>query len=106
MYSPGMKKLELFRMGKAVPGTNIVHLLEYILYPEEKGSIPPPGFDEFLDGLKKIELESQWVRNASVIEELDDNENGWDSDGMASSESESEKSDDGEEEDDDNERMK
>ena len=85
------EKLELFKMGKAVPGTNIVHLLEYILYPEEEGSIPPRGFDQFLDGLKKIELESQWVRNASVIEELDNNEDGWDSDEMMNSECESEK---------------
>ena len=84
------EKLELFKAGKAVPGTNIIRLLEYILYPEEEGSIPPRGFDQFLEGLKKIELESQWVRNTSVIKELDNNENGWDSDEMVNSESESE----------------
>ena len=97
------EKLELFKMGEAVPGTNIVHLLEYILYPEEEDSIPPRGFDQFLDGLKKIELESQWVRNASVIEELDNNEDGWDSDEMMNSECESEKSDDEEEKYEDDE---
>ena len=70
-------KLELRSMGDVVPGTNLVHLLEYILYPEEEDSEPPRGFEQFLKGLKKIELESQWVRNASVIEELDNNEDGW-----------------------------
>ena len=33
--------------------------------------------NNFSKGWKKIELESQWVRNASVIEELDNNEDGW-----------------------------
>ena len=70
-------KLELRIMGDVVPGTNLVHLLEYILYPEEEDSEPPRGFEQFLKGLKKIELDSQWVRNAGVIEELDNNEDGW-----------------------------
>ena len=46
-------KLELRIMGDVVPGTNLVHLLEYILYPEEEDSEPPRGFEQFLKGLKK-----------------------------------------------------
>ena len=86
------EKLELYKDYKTVPGTNIVQLLEYILYPQDKDALPPTGFDEFLDGLKKIELESQWVRNADVIKELDNNEDGWDSDKGRSSDSDSEQS--------------
>ena len=86
------EKLELYKDYKTVPGTNIVQLLEYILYPQDEDALPPTGFDEFLDGLKKIELESQWVRNADVIEELDNNEDGWNSDKGRSSDSDSEQS--------------
>ena len=86
------EKLELYKDYKTVPGTNIVQLLEYILYPQDKDALPPTGFDEFLDGLKKIELESQWVRNADVIKELDNNEDGWNSDKGRSSDSDSEQS--------------
>ena len=86
------EKLELYKDYKTVPGTNIVQLLEYILYPQDEDALPPTGFDEFLDGLKKIELESQWVRNADVIEELNNNEDGWNSDKGRSSDSDSEQS--------------
>ena len=44
------------------------------------------------------------MRNASVIEELDNNEDGWDSDKTVSSECESEKSDD-DDDDDEHETM-
>ena len=60
-------------------------LLTFILYPEEYDEENPDenileGFDEFMNGLKKIELKSQWVLNARVIEALDNNDNGWGSD--------------------------
>ena len=53
------EKLELYKDYKTVPGTNIVQLLEYILYPQDEDSLAPTGFNEILDGLKKIELELQ-----------------------------------------------
>lgn len=67
-------KLQLVVFDESIHGTNIVDLLEYVLYPESKASKQPKGFDQFLHGLKQIGLESQWVRNTSVIEELDQNE--------------------------------
>ena len=42
----------------------------------------------FIIGLKNIDLESQWVRNACVIAALDDNNNnGWEPDNYSDSES-------------------
>ena len=68
---------ELTIDGKAVPNTNIVKLVKYILYPEDEKVKVPDGFNTFLEGLKDIGLESEWVRNESVKEELDNNENDW-----------------------------
>ena len=86
-------------------GSNIIELLTFILYPEEYDEENPDenipeGFDEFLYGLRKIELESQWVRNARVIHALDNNNDGWRS---ADSSDADIDSDDGNETDDDNE---
>ena len=59
----------------------------------------------FLDALKEIGLESQWVRNETVINALDNNENNWDTtdeeDDTSESDS-SEKSDDDEKNEDEN----
>ena len=86
-------------------GSNIIELLKFILYPEEYDEESPDenipeGFDEFRNGLKKIELESQWVRNARVIAALDNNDNRWGPDDSSDSDSDS---DDGDKNDIDNE---
>ena len=69
-------KLQLVIDDRTIPNTNILELVQYILYPERDDEIDPPhGFDLFVEELKNIGLESQWVRNETVIEALDDNEN-------------------------------
>ena len=82
-----------------------VILLTFILYPEEYDAENPDenlpkGIADFLYGLRKIELESQWVRNARIIVALDDNDNGWGSDDSSDADIDS---DDGNETGDDNE---
>lgn len=110
------KKLQLVINNRAIPNTNIVELVEYILYPEgDDGADPPNGFEIFIEELKRIGLESQWVRNESVIKSLDDNENDWNTTDSESSdeehaeresssgtESDSEMNDDDKVDDDDN----
>ena len=76
------ENLQLVVEGSVVRGSNIIELLTFILYPEEYDDENPDenipeGFDDFLYGLRKIELESQWVRNACVIHALDNNNDGW-----------------------------
>ena len=101
---------------RAIPNTNIVELVEYILYPEgDDGEDPLNGFETFVKELKRIGLESQWIRNESVIEALDENENDWNTTDSESSdeehaeresssetESDSEMNDDDKVDDDDN----
>ena len=70
-------QLQLVIHNRSVPRTNIVELVQYILYPESKDTSQPRGFDVFLEALKEIGLESQWVRNETVINALDNNENDW-----------------------------
>ena len=70
-------QLQLVIDNRSVPRTNIVDLVQYILYPESKDTSQPRGFEVFLDALKEIGLESQWVRNETVINALDNNENDW-----------------------------
>ena len=81
-------KLQLVIHNRSVPRTNIFELVQYILYPENKDTSQPRGFDVFLEALKEIGLESQWVRNETVINALDNNENEWnttDDDSVSSS---------------------
>ena len=68
---------ELTIDGVTVPNTNILKLVKYILYAEDEHLKIPNGFNTFVEGLKTIGLESEWVRNESVKEELDINENDW-----------------------------
>ncbi len=68
---------ELTIDGATVPNTNILKLVKYILYAEDEHLKIPNGFNTFVEGLKTIGLESEWVRNESVKEELDNNENDW-----------------------------
>ena len=72
------EKLQLVINNRHVPRTNIVDLVQYILYPESDDAKLPRGFDTFLEGLKEIGLESQWVRNETAINALDNNQNNWD----------------------------
>ena len=94
--------------GSVVRGSNIIELLTLILYPEEYDAENPDenlpeGIADFLYGLRKIELESQWVRNARVIYILDNNVNGWDFYGEDSSDADIDSDNDNETGDDNEE---
>ena len=91
---------ELTIDGASVPNTNILKLVKYILYPEDKHLKVPNGFNTFIEGLKTVGLESEWVRNESVKQVLDNNENDWDT----TDESDSEEEDDGDKERDDGDK--
>ena len=92
------EKLQLVINNRPVPRTNIVDLVQYILYPESEEAKPPRGIDTFLEELKEIGLESQWVRNETVINALDNNQNSWDTTDEEDDESESESSNDSDDE--------
>ena len=99
------ENLQLVVEGSIVCGSNIIELLTFILYPEEYDEENPDenlteGIADFLYGLRKIELESQWGRNARVIPALDNNNDGW---GSADSSDADIDSADGNATDDDNE---
>ena len=65
--------------------------MQYALYPEgEEDANPPTGFKSFVEELQRIGLESQWVRNASVIDALDNNDHEWDTTDSESSASDEE----------------
>ena len=72
------KKLELVVDNRPISNTNIIELTQYILYPEDDDTDPPTGFERFVEELKRVGLEPQWVRNESVIKALENNENEWD----------------------------
>ena len=94
-------KLQLVIDGRAIPNTNSVDLVQYILYPEGNDEIEPPhGFDMFVEELKRIGLEAQWVRNETVINALNDNENEWDT----TNDDDDDDNDDEEEEEDKNDK--
>ena len=90
---------ELTIDGVSVPNTNILKLVKYILYPEDEHLKVPNGFNTFVEGLKTIGLESEWVGNESVKQVLDDNENDWNTtdDSEDSDDSKEEKVEEGEE---------
>ena len=69
------EKLRLVINNRPVLRINVVDLVQYILYPESEDAKAPRGFDTFLEGLKKIGLKSQWVRNETVNNALDNNQN-------------------------------
>ena len=84
-------KQQLVIDGRAIPNTNIIELVQYVLYPEgEVDANPPTGLKSFVEELQRIGLESQWVRNASVIDALDNNDHEWDTTDSESSASDEE----------------
>ena len=83
-------QLRLIVDGRVKQKTNIVELVEHLLYPERKGVDTPNGFDMFVDGLSRIGLESHWVRNEYAKEKLDENERMYDTNSSDESDNESE----------------
>ena len=88
------KKLQLVVNSRPIPNTNIIELVQYILYPErDDDPEPPTGFETFVEELKRVGLEPQWVRNESVIKALENNDNEWDTTDSESSDEDSEMND-------------
>ena len=68
-------KLQLIVDDRVVPGTNVTDLVAHVLYPHDERIKDPRGFNVFVQGLKDIGLESEWVDNSiakSVLESVED----------------------------------
>ena len=67
----------------------MIELVSYLMYPSDDRLEKPKGLDIFVDALKDIGLDSKWVKNEDVIQELDEEDK-----------TDTERETDGEEEDD------
>ena len=56
--------------GRTYYHTNMIELVSYLLYPADYRLERPKGLDIFVDALKDIGLDSKWVKNEDVIDEL------------------------------------
>ena len=56
-----------------LPNTNIVDLVAHLLHPHDDRLEDPKAFTLFVQTLKYIKLESEWVQNELVKDILDDN---------------------------------
>ena len=68
-------KLQLIVDGRAIPKTNVSELVVHVLYPHDDRIEDPRGFNIFVQGLKDIGLEAEWVDNEvakSVLESTED----------------------------------
>ena len=80
---------------RSIPNTNIVDLVAHLLHPHNDQLEDPKAFTLFVQTLKDIKLESEWVQNELVKDMLDDND--------SDSEDESVDDDADDDDDDDNE---
>ena len=60
--------------------THMIELVPYLLYPVDYRLERPKGIDIFVDALKDIGLDSKWVKNEDVREELGDEDESDDED--------------------------
>ena len=60
--------------GRVVRGSNIIDLVQYLLYPEDANIAEPSALFEFVKALKMIGLEPDWVCNEKVAAELEEYE--------------------------------
>ena len=65
-------KMELIVDRRTVRGSNIIDLIQYLLYPESTNISNPQGLNEFVKGLVRIGLESDLVRNETIAKQLDE----------------------------------
>ncbi len=68
-------KLQLIVDDRVVPRTNVADLVAHVLYPHDERVKDPRGFNVFVQGLKDIGLESEWLENEiakSVLESAED----------------------------------
>ena len=92
-------KMELVVDKRTVRGTHIVDLVQYLLYPESMELSKPRGLEEFVKGLLKIGLESDWIENEAISKQLDDIVSSEESDEDMESEEENDDEDQEEEKD-------
>ena len=59
---------------RSIPNTNIVDLVAHLLHPHDDRLEDPNAFTLFVQRLKDIRLESEWVQNELVKDILDDND--------------------------------
>ena len=85
--------LRLVVAGRVIHNTNIIELVEHLLYPEREDGDNPHGFDMFVNELSHIGLDSQWVKNEYAKKILDDNERMYDTASSNPNSSESDESD-------------
>ena len=89
---------------RSIPNTNIVYLVAHLLHPHDD-RLDPKAFTLFVQTLKDIRLESEWVQNELVKDMLDDNdsdsEDESDVDDDDNEDDNNEQNDDNENEDDD-----
>ena len=65
-------KMELVVDRRTVRGSNIIDLIQYLLYLESTDISNPQGLNEFVKGLVRIGLESDLVRNETIANQLDE----------------------------------
>ena len=80
---------------RSLPNINIVDLVAHILHPHDERVEEPKAFSLFVQSLKDIKLESQWVQNELIKDTFDDASDSSDS------EDESDDDDDGDDDEDD-----
>ena len=66
------RQLRLVVNGRMYPRTNMADLISHILNPHDAREEKPTGLDIFVEALKDIKLESDWVVNEVVKDVLDD----------------------------------
>ncbi len=93
------RQLKLVVNGRAIPETCIVDLVAHVLYPQDNEIEEPKGFKIFVQALKDIRLESEWVDNEIVKAILDDNDEEEEEDSSESEEEEDGENEQNEEED-------
>ena len=66
-WTPGE---ELLRNQRRIPRTNIVDLMEYVLFPYNKDISEPSGLKSFVDGLAELGINKRGIKNKHVLNEI------------------------------------
>ena len=57
--------------GRRVRGSNIAELIEYMLNVHDENDTEPCGLTKFIDALKEIEFDSQWLVNENIAHDFE-----------------------------------
>ena len=98
-------RLRLIVDDRVIPNTNVADLVSHVLYPHDERIPDPRGFMLFVQGLKDIGLEPEWVENEvakSILESIEDDTGETTSEDDSDSE-DGDESEDGQDESDDDE---